>query len=408
MRSSSRAATVVIALVSLAVAQIPIVSALGYSAALVVVVAVLAAITLLPALLAILGDRINSLRVPFLKPPAHDDRPHGWARWARFVGRHSLLAMLVAVAILVVLAIPVLNLELGQQDNGELPTDTTSRQAYDLLTKGFGPGVNGPFLIAVDFGKDPAHPDKKKLNHVQQEQASQEQQAQQQEQQAAQKQEQQAIAQQTAQLEAEGVPPATAQQEATQAVQAQAAKQPPPQPTAKQQKQQQQVAQEEKFLKTSASDPRLVKLENKISKTKGVKEVTGAIVDNSGSTAVFTVIATTAPSANKTADLVGTLRDPVIPDATKGTTLTPYVGGQTAGYVDLADADHRQALARDLRRHRPQLPAADARLPHRHRPAHLWPHEPALGGRRLRRPHVRLPGGTRRQADRPPRTDARS
>jgi RND superfamily putative drug exporter len=320
--------TVIIALLSLAVAQIPIVSALGYSAAVVVVIAVLAAVTLLPAMLAILGNRINSLRVPFLKTPPHDHRPHGWARWARAVGRRPLLSMLAAIAILLVLAIPVVNLELGQQDNGELPTDTTSRQAYDLLSKGFGPGVNGPFLIAVDFGKQPAHPDEAKLHQVQQQQQQATEQAKQQQQQA----EQQAITQQTQKLVEQGVPEATAQQEATQAVESQ----PPPKPTAKQQKQQQQASQEEAFLKTSASDPRLTKLENKIGKTKDVKEVTGAIVDNSGSTAVFTVIATTAPSANRTADLVGTLREPVIPSATKGTTLTGYVGGQTAGYVDLA------------------------------------------------------------------------
>ncbi len=320
--------TVIIALLSLAVAQIPIVSALGYSAALVVLIAVLAAITLLPAMLAIIGNRINALRVPFIKPPAHDHRPHGWARWARMIGRRPEIWVLAAVAVLVVLAIPVLNLQLGQQDNGELPKDTTSRQAYDLLTKGFGPGVNGPFLIAVDFGDKPAHPDKKKLDHVQQQEADQKQQAQQQQKQA----EQQAITQQTQKLVAQGVPEATAQSEATQAVESQ----PPPKPTAKQQKQQQQAAQEEAFLKTPASDPRLVKLENKIGKTKGVKDTTPAIVDNSGSTAVFTVIATTAPSADATADLVGTLRSPVIPDATKGTTLVGYVGGQTAGYVDLA------------------------------------------------------------------------
>ena len=71
--------TVVIALCSLAVAQIPIVSALGYSAAIVVLIAVITAVTLLPALLSILGKRIDSLRVPFLRPPAHDHRPHGWA-----------------------------------------------------------------------------------------------------------------------------------------------------------------------------------------------------------------------------------------------------------------------------------------------------------------------------------------
>jgi RND superfamily putative drug exporter len=314
--------TVVIALVSLAVANIPIVSALGYSAALVVLIAVMAAVTLLPALLAILGEHINSLRVPFLKTPPHDHRPHGWARWARFIGRHPLPAMLIAVATLVVLAIPILNLELGQQDNAQMPKDTEIRQSYDLLTKGFGPGVNGPFLIAVDFGSDPAHPDTKKLHHVQAQQKQQQQKEQQQQ--------QQAIQQQTQKLVAEGVPESQAQQEATQQVQSQSA------PTAKQKQQQQQASQQEAFLKTSASDPRLVKLENKISKTKGVKSVSQAQVDKSGSTAVFNVIATTAPSADATADLVSTLREPVIPDATKGTTLTAYVGGQTAGYVDLA------------------------------------------------------------------------
>src|SRR5207248_2972368 len=107
-----------------------------------------------------------------LKPPAHDERPHGWAKWARAVGRRPLLAMLAAVGILLVLAIPVLDLYLGQEDDGQLPTDTTARQAYDLISEGFGPGVNGPFLIAVNFGKQPAHPDNKQLQQLQQQQAS--------------------------------------------------------------------------------------------------------------------------------------------------------------------------------------------------------------------------------------------
>jgi RND superfamily putative drug exporter len=303
--------TVVIALCSLAVARIPLVSALGYSAALVVLIAVIAATTLLPALLAILGTRVNRLRVPFLRPPPHDHRPHGWARWARGVGRRPIGAMTLGVAILCVLAIPVLNLGLGQQDNGQLPKSTQSRQAYDLLTKGFGPGINGPMLIAVDFDGSPAHPDHKKLNQVQQKQ---------------QKQEQQAVQQTTAQLEAQGVPPDQAQSEAEQEVKSQ--------PPTKQEK---QASQQEAFLKTKASDPRLVKLENKIGKTKGVKDVSPAQVDKSGSTAVFTVIPTTAPSAHATETLVRTLRSPVIPNAVKGTTLTAYVGGQTAGYIDLAN-----------------------------------------------------------------------
>src|SRR5436190_509545 len=303
--------TVVIALCSLAVARIPIVSALGYSAAVVVLIAVATAITLLPALLGMLGTRINSLRVPFVRPPAHDHRPHGWARWARGVGKRAVPAMLLGIAILLVLAIPVLNLQFGQQDNGQLPKSTTTRQAYDLLTKGFGPGTNGPMLIAVDFDGSPAHPDHQQLNQVQQQQ---------------QKQEQAAVQQTTAQLEAQGVPPAQASSQAEQEVKSQ--------PPTKQEK---QATQQEDFLKTKASDPRLGKLENKIAKAKCVKDVSQAQVDKSGSTAVFTVIPTTSPSADATETLVRTLRSPVIPKAVQGTTLTPYVGGQTAGYIDLAD-----------------------------------------------------------------------
>jgi len=303
--------TVVIALVSLVVAQIPLVSALGYSAAVVVAIAILTAITLIPALLAIMGTRIDSLRVPFIKPPPHDHRPHGWARWARFIGRIPVPAMLAAIAILVVLGIPVLNLELGQQNNGQMPKDTTVRQSYDLLREGFGSGVNGPLLIAVDSGSDHFHNDQKKLNQLQ----SQEQQ-----------QEQQAVQQTTAQLEAQGVPPEEAQSEAQQQVKSQ--------PPTKQQK---QAQQQEQFLKTKASDQRLVHLQNQIGKTKGVKDVSPAVVDKSGNAASFSVIPTTAPSADATSDLVNHLRDTVIPKADKGTTLTTYVGGQTASYIDLAD-----------------------------------------------------------------------
>jgi RND superfamily putative drug exporter len=314
--------TVVIALVAMGVAQIPIVSALGASAATVVVIAVLAAITLLPALLSVLGRHIESLRVPFGTHRPHDERPHGWARWARGVGRRPWPAIVAAVALLLFLAIPILNLRLGQQDNGQMPRSTTVRQAYDILSKGFGPGVNGPFLIAVDFDGSPAHPDHKKLNQLEAKQQKQQQQAKQQQ--------EQAISQTTQQLIAQGVPPDEAQAEAEQQVKAQA----PPGPSAKKQK---QVAQQEAFLKSPASDPRLVKLENKISKQKGVKDVSPATVDKSGSAAVFTVIPTTAPAAHATEDLVRTLRSPVIPDELAGTALQASVGGQTAGYIDLAE-----------------------------------------------------------------------
>ncbi|MBV9919138.1 MAG: MMPL family transporter, partial [Solirubrobacterales bacterium] len=143
--------TVTIALVSLAVAGIPLVTTMGLMAAIAVVVAVLGALTLLPAILAILGPHINSLRV---RHPPSDEQAHQglWARWAREIAKLPVVAGLAALAILIPLSIPLLSLQLGQQDTAALSTTTTARQAYDLMSKYFGPGSNGPLLIAVSLG----------------------------------------------------------------------------------------------------------------------------------------------------------------------------------------------------------------------------------------------------------------
>jgi putative drug exporter of the RND superfamily len=143
--------TVTIALVSLAVAGIPLVTTMGLMAAISVVIAVLAALTLLPAELALLGPRINSLRV---RHPASDEEVRNglWARWARDIARQPIVAGIAALAILIPLTIPLLQLTLGQQDVAALSTSTTARRAYDLISKSFGAGVNGPLLIAVRLG----------------------------------------------------------------------------------------------------------------------------------------------------------------------------------------------------------------------------------------------------------------
>ena len=299
--------TVIVALCSLALAKIPIVTALGISAAAVVLVAVLAALTLLPALLAILGERINALPVHLGRKRAPgDDKPHGWARWARWIAARPWLAVVVSVAVLAVLTAPVLDLRLGQEDNGQLPTSTTVRRSYDLLRQGFGVGTNGPFLLAVSFAK-PAHNDQAKLDQLKRQQ----------------QQEQAAEKQAVEQGEESGLTP----QEAEQQAKAQ-------EPSAAQQKKE---AEQEEFLRATASDPDLVKLENQISKTPGVKSVSEAKVDSSGKAAVFTVTPKDAPSSEATQDLVEKLRDEVIPKALQGTDLDAYVGGTTAGFIDLGD-----------------------------------------------------------------------
>jgi len=232
--------TVVIALCSLAFAGIPLVSTLGFTAAIAVVVAVCAAATLLPAMLGALGPRIDSLRVKLGKTHPDDKKPHGWRRWADGVASRPWRSAIAALVVLVVLALPIFQLELGQNDISALPKDTTSRQAYDSLNKGFGPGVNGPLLIASEF-KAPS--------------------------------------------EAQQVLPG---------------------------------------------------LEKQIGATADVAAVTEPSFDKKGTVAVFTVISKSEPWADATVELVERLRETVIPKALTGTGAHSYVGGQTAGYIDLA------------------------------------------------------------------------
>jgi RND superfamily putative drug exporter len=231
--------TVVIALCSLAFAGIPLVSTLGFTAAIAVVVAVCAAATLLPAMLGALGPRIDSLSIRRGKGNPEDSEPHGWRRWAERVAARPWRSAIVALVVLVVLALPIFQLELGQNDISALPKDTTSRQAYDSLDKGFGPGVNGPLLVASEFDS-----------------------------------------------------PAEAKQV-------------------------------------------LPGLQKQIGGAADVAAVTEPSFDNKGTVTVFTVISKSEPWADETVELVEDLRDTVIPAALKGSAAHAYVGGQTAGYIDL-------------------------------------------------------------------------
>jgi RND superfamily putative drug exporter len=304
--------TVIVALLSLAVVGIPLVTTLGYTSALVVLVAVAAAITLLPAILGMVGDSIDRLSLPRRGRP-RDDHPHGWERWARFVGRRPLPCALLAVVVLVALALPTLDLYLGQQDNGALPTSTEARGAYDGLTAAFGAGANGPLLVSVDMSKRPAKPDQSKLDKLSKQESSQKADA-----------KKKADAQE-ASLEAKGVPPAEAQAQV--------------QPQLEKQTKQisDKAASQRKQLDQNATDPRLTTLRTDLEHASGVKKVTEPLVNSAGTAAVLNVTPTTGPSDRATEDLVRRLRDDTIPQATKGTDMTAAVGGTTAGYIDLAD-----------------------------------------------------------------------
>ncbi|MGV9993740.1 MMPL family transporter [Streptomyces sp. NPDC003374] len=142
--------TVVIALAGLSVVGIPVLTKMGLAAAGTVVLAVVVALTLLPALLAMAGRRIVGRRAR--KKPAHTASPKHTAggRWARFVLRRPVAVMVVAVVGLGALALPAASLELGVPDEGAMAAGTTQRKAYDLLSQGFGPGINGPLTVVVD------------------------------------------------------------------------------------------------------------------------------------------------------------------------------------------------------------------------------------------------------------------
>src|SRR5688572_21749286 len=296
--------TVAISLLALVVADIPLVTTLGYTSAIAVAFAILAALTLLPALFGLLGSHVSALKLPFGRERRAQTQSRFWPRFGTWISNHPWPVMIAVLAALLALAIPTLSMRLGQEDVGAEPTDTTARQAYDLITKGFGAGTNGPFLISVDLSK-PAKPDQKNLNTISQDEKQLQQQQQQIEQQAL----------------LEGATQQQAQAEAKQQTQSQS----------------NELANKKKQAEQPATDPRLQTLRKDLQKTKGVDSVTQPLVNKQGTAAVYTLIATTAPSDLATEDLVSRLRDTTIPKATKGQDMTAFVGGTTAAYVDLAE-----------------------------------------------------------------------
>lgn len=242
--------TISIAVMSLIVFGVPYLSVLGFTSAMYVVITVIAALTLLPALLGLAGEKVESIRLPFIKRRSEidpEDPTAFWARWARFDHKARFALVPLGLLLLVALAVPFRSADLGFVDDGSDPTDSTERQSYDLIREGFGPGRNGPLLVAVSL------PGKSSSDET----------------------------------------------------------------------------SDEAALKTLASD---------LSSTGGVKSVAPAQTNTDATASVIEVIPTTGPSSKATKDLTVDLRDKVIPDSLKGTSLSPgdvYVGGETAVLIDL-------------------------------------------------------------------------
>jgi putative drug exporter of the RND superfamily len=227
---------VMVAIAGLLVIGIPLIGKLGIAAALGVGAVVVSALTILPIMIGALAKRLKP------KKPSHVEPSRAFGRWGEIVTARPWLSMVAGVLVLLVFAAPVTQLRLGQPDDGNQPTSRTQRVAYDQLSQAFGPGSNGPFLLAVDIPKGD---------------------------------------------------PATEQQ--------------------------------------------LAALQKAVAATPGVASVAPATPSRDGEMATILAVPTTAPQDAKTSDLLERLRGNVIPDATAGTPLKVYVGGNTPGFEDFSD-----------------------------------------------------------------------
>ncbi|HMI81531.1 MAG TPA: MMPL family transporter [Solirubrobacterales bacterium] len=142
--------TVIISLMGMLLLGLPFLYGVASAAAIAVLFTMIAALTLMPALLSMAGDWVNRLRIPGLGSGARSiDEAGWWFRWSRRIQRRPWIAALLSGGLLLALCIPTLSLRIGTNDAGTDPAGTTTREAYDLLAEGFGPGFNGPFQIVA-------------------------------------------------------------------------------------------------------------------------------------------------------------------------------------------------------------------------------------------------------------------
>lgn len=145
-------ATVILALLGQLLLGVGLLNGLAIASALVVLTTMLASLTVLPALLSRFGDSIGQ-RSPRLSPTREGGAPKSgqWLRWSHAIARHPWRGGVAGAAIMLALAVPALSLRLGTSDAGNDPANHTSRHAYDLIARGFGPGANGPLTIVASL-----------------------------------------------------------------------------------------------------------------------------------------------------------------------------------------------------------------------------------------------------------------
>ena len=227
---------VMVAIAGLLVIGIPFIGKLGLASAIAVGAVVVSALTILPIMIGALAKWLKP------KKPEHVQPSPRFERWGQTVTARPWLSIAAGVVVLLILAFPVTNMRLGQPDDGNQPEGKTQRVAYDLQNEAFGPGSNGPFLLAVDTPK--------------------------------------------------GAP---------------------------------------------ETEQQLAKLQTALEDTPGIASVAPPQPSEDGEMTTVFAIPETAPQDERTSDLLERLRDDVIPQATAGTPLKVYVGGNTAGFEDFSD-----------------------------------------------------------------------
>ncbi|HLN16209.1 MAG TPA: MMPL family transporter [Acidimicrobiales bacterium] len=144
--------TVILSLLGLFILNLPFMRGMAFGAIAAVVLVMAASMTLLPALLGFAGRAIDKLHVPGLLQSGTPGRPGSfWFRWSRTVQRHPVVTGTSALLVLLLLAIPLFSMRLAFTDAGNDPPNLTTRQAFDLLAEGFGPGFNGPLVLAAEL-----------------------------------------------------------------------------------------------------------------------------------------------------------------------------------------------------------------------------------------------------------------
>lgn len=299
------ASTVVIALASLAVVNIPFMTTMGLAAAATVALAAIVAITLIPAFLGIVGMRVFSRKTRkalTARQATHTvtrqrvNHATFWYKLGAFFLKFRKTTLVFALGAVLLLALPAPHLILGLPTDETAAKDSSAYKAYTLISKGFGPGYNGPLLVMVENVPEATDADRAAT-------------------------EKRLIAQYTAQLAAQGLNPAQV---------------PPAQQQAAASQLQAQVEQYTPYYQTQ-------RIAENIARLDGVATAQAVQVAENGTIGVIQVIPTTGPSDTATIDLVATLRSTETQQqVTEGTTVTIGVTGTTALLIDintkLADA----------------------------------------------------------------------